>query len=164
MVSSSTGCTAKSNDNVFLGWSKTDRMFFLMENFNEKSFCKRGATQMNSINSTQKSTEGQCIELLMQLRRSLTQQSDVRLAVYEVTRFIENFFNRSSRLAFWTLRALYRFCAKVRFSWLPFSTCSFLKLNICWKQNMSKSNIFIFRSRFIMNRSVIDAHWIYCLV
>lgn len=39
---------------------------------------------MNTINSTQRSTEGQCIELLMQLRRSLTQQSDVRLAVYEV--------------------------------------------------------------------------------
>ena len=39
---------------------------------------------MNTINSTQRSTEGQCIELLMQLRRSLTQQYDVRLAVYEV--------------------------------------------------------------------------------
>ena len=39
---------------------------------------------MNTINSTQRSTEGQCIELLMQLRRSLTQQHDVRLAVYEV--------------------------------------------------------------------------------
>ena len=39
---------------------------------------------MNTINSTQRSTEGQCIELLMQLRRSLTQQYEVRLAVYEV--------------------------------------------------------------------------------
>lgn len=48
-------------------------------------FCfQRGATQINTINSTQRSTEGQCIELLMQLRRSLTQQYDVRLAVYEV--------------------------------------------------------------------------------
>ena len=43
---------------------------------------------MNTINSTQRSTEGQCIELLMQLRRSLTQQYDVRLAVYEVRRKI----------------------------------------------------------------------------
>jgi hypothetical protein len=47
-------------------------------------YVQRGATQMNTINSTQRSTEGQCIELLMQLRRSLTQQYDVRLAVYEV--------------------------------------------------------------------------------
>ncbi|CAF0781446.1 unnamed protein product [Adineta steineri] len=47
------------------------------------SLAERGATQMNTINSTQRSTEGQCIELLMQLRRSLTQQYDVRLAVYE---------------------------------------------------------------------------------
>lgn len=47
------------------------------------SLVERGATQMNTINSTQRSTEGQCIELLMQLRRSLTQQYDVRLAVYE---------------------------------------------------------------------------------
>ncbi|CAF3675933.1 unnamed protein product [Rotaria sordida] len=47
------------------------------------SLVERGATQMNTINSTQRSTEGQCIELLMQLRRSLTQQYDVRLTVYE---------------------------------------------------------------------------------
>ncbi|CAF1185633.1 unnamed protein product [Adineta ricciae] len=47
------------------------------------SLVERGATQMNTINSTQRSTEGQCIELLMQLRRSLSQQYDVRLAVYE---------------------------------------------------------------------------------
>ncbi|CAF1370108.1 unnamed protein product [Rotaria magnacalcarata] len=47
------------------------------------SLVDRGATQMNTINSTQRSTEGQCIELLMQLRRSLTQQYDVRLTVYE---------------------------------------------------------------------------------
>jgi hypothetical protein len=46
---------------------------------------------MNTINSTQRSTEGQCIELLMQLRRSLTQQYDVRLAVYEVRNTIKEF-------------------------------------------------------------------------
>ncbi len=46
---------------------------------------------MNTINSTQRSTEGQCIELLMQLRRSLTQQYDVRLAVYEVWNTIGKF-------------------------------------------------------------------------
>ncbi len=47
---------------------------------------------MNTINSTQRSTEGQCIELLMQLRRSLTQQYDVRLAVYEVWDRIREFY------------------------------------------------------------------------
>lgn len=66
---------------------------------------------MNTINSTQRSTEGQCIELLMQLRRSLTQQYDVRLAVYEVRRKL-----RLSRKSFLFLfRVFYLFFEKVQF-------------------------------------------------
>ena len=67
---------------------------------------------MNTINSTQRSTEGQCIELLMQLRRSLTQQHDVRLAVHMKYKIkFKNFIKIRSEFS----RVYYLFFIKVRF-------------------------------------------------
>ncbi|CAF0743259.1 unnamed protein product [Didymodactylos carnosus] len=40
------------------------------------------SSQLSNITSSQRKSEGRCIELLMQLRRSLTQQCEVRTAVY----------------------------------------------------------------------------------